>query len=735
MNFTREDWTLFRNMDTLPQKSGVAKHGIPKLVAKELTDNALDISDKVEIEGNYRNFTVWNDGDGIDPEKLGELFSINRPMVSSKLLRLPTRGALGNGLRVVAGAVIATGGKLYVSTHGHKYEILPQDNGTSDAIVVDEYDRTGTKIEVSLGDEYIDFKWAEDAVKFNKGTKYKGKTSAYWYNSETFFELLQATDSTVREVVEQFDGCSSTKAGKIAREYGRNRKSNELSFDESEQLLNSIRQESRPVKAARLGEIGELEGYSSYNKQSGTFALESTKGNYNAKIPFTVEVFTKEADKSSCQALINKSPSIKGIHASESNKKLNIWGSGFDIYLKCTGVEIVININTPYMPITNDGKEPNYRLMAEVIEIATTKAVNSYKRNSGSKPTDGSKRLTQKDVMLNNLNEAVKKASGDGTYRFSQRQLFYGVRPYVMEQLGIEPTYENFNKVITDYEAEHGDIEGIYRDSRGSLYTPHSGTTIPIGTLSVENYQRPEWTFNKVLYIEKEGFFEILKDVKFPERYDCALLTGKGYASRAVKDLIDYLGESQEELTVFCIHDCDKAGTVIYETLQQKTKSRGERKVNIIDLGLNPKEAIEMGLDVEKPDKKKKMKAADYLTPEEKAWLETNRVELNAMTTPQFIDWLERKMHEYDNGKVVPVDEVLKDELLNKVRYFTKSKVRERILQENNYEKQYQQEVISLQSKIEEKELRLKEMVIESLAASPEQIWKQPIESIAKEIV
>jgi hypothetical protein len=39
-------------------------------------------------------------------------FSINRPMVSTKLLRLPTRGALGNGLRVVTGAVLASGGSL-----------------------------------------------------------------------------------------------------------------------------------------------------------------------------------------------------------------------------------------------------------------------------------------------------------------------------------------------------------------------------------------------------------------------------------------------------------------------------------------------------------------------------------------------------------------------------------------------------------------------------------------------
>jgi hypothetical protein len=58
-----------------------------------------------------------DEGPGRDgePEEIAELFSIRRPMRSSKLLRLPQRGALGNGLRVVAGAVLASGGALAVS--------------------------------------------------------------------------------------------------------------------------------------------------------------------------------------------------------------------------------------------------------------------------------------------------------------------------------------------------------------------------------------------------------------------------------------------------------------------------------------------------------------------------------------------------------------------------------------------------------------------------------------------
>ena len=81
--------------------------------------------------------------------------------------------------------------------------------------------------------------------------------------------------------------------------------------------------------------------------------------------------------------------------------------------------------------------------------------------------------------------------------------------------------------------ADQGDgLPGMYRDDRGVLYHPHTGETIPLGTRAVEEYRRPAWTFNKILYCEKEGFFPILVDAQWPERHDCALLTSKGYASR-----------------------------------------------------------------------------------------------------------------------------------------------------------------------------------------------------------
>jgi hypothetical protein len=84
-----------------------------------------------------------------------------------------------------------------------------------------------------------------------------------------------------------------------------------------------------------------------------------------------------------------------------------------------------------------------------------------------------------------------------------------------MDETGEELKTTNFKKIITEYENENGEISRMYREPRGTVYHPHRSETIALGTLMVEDYERPVWTFNKLLYLEKEGFSEALKDVRF----------------------------------------------------------------------------------------------------------------------------------------------------------------------------------------------------------------------------
>jgi hypothetical protein len=756
--FVREDWTLFRNLGTLGQKAGVPIAGLPRLIIKELIDNALDAAGNCEASLVVNNdlrigVKVEDQGDGIpgDDEAIARLFSIRRDLESSKLIRLPSRGALGNGLRVIAGAVLATDGFMKVSTRGRILRLEPQfDTGETLAKGIGKTNTLGTRIEVYLGPSLTltqeDLDWAKRAMLFVGGTPYPGKTSPHWYDSDAFLELLKASGTrTVRDLIAEFDGCTG-KAGRIASEF-KGRLACELDRDEADRLLSVARSLAKPVKPERLGAVGAGldDSSSSYASSNGTLPWTPALGSYAAELPFVVEAWAKVThDESSIAAFVNRTPITAEISLDDYRQErlIVINGCNLDhILVNDTtkkSFDVTMNIITPYMPITSDGKAPDFLpLIGPIIEVVR-KACRKAARIAGTCGPEKSDD-TIKSIIISHLEEAIAKAGG-GRYRFNQRQLFYAARPFVLDLLGIEPKWGTFTGIITEYEAENGDIPKMYRDPRGMLYHPHIGDEIPLGTLSVEQYERPLWTFNKILYCEKEGFLSILREDGWPERHDCALMTSKGFASRAARDLFDLLGETEEDLYFYCIHDADAYGTMIMQSLQGETLARGARKVHIINLGLEPAEGLAMGLQVEKVEPTVKKDGTVAVKPvavdvESKwaEWLQTNRIELNAMTTPQFIAWLDRKFAD-QVGKVVPPAEVLIDRLEEETRAKVNRRLTARILRRARLEDRVTRAMERRQPTIKALSATIQKDVAQKLEDDPSQPWGSPVEQMAREI-
>jgi hypothetical protein len=139
--FSRPEASLYTSLSTLPQRAGVSTEMLPSLVAKEFADNALDAADAAGRPGEVEigidrdgNLTISDAGIGIahaTPEKLASIFCVARAMISSKLLRRPTRGCVGNGLRVCLGWLTATRGRLIVETGDIRVELVPDIDGQS----------------------------------------------------------------------------------------------------------------------------------------------------------------------------------------------------------------------------------------------------------------------------------------------------------------------------------------------------------------------------------------------------------------------------------------------------------------------------------------------------------------------------------------------------------------------------------------------------------------------------
>jgi hypothetical protein len=223
-----------------------------------------------------------------------------------------------------------------------------------------------------------------------------------------------------------------------------------------------------------------------------------------------VHVANRKGSDTSVTCQCNRTSIVGNIESwrSRSEKKsLFLSGVGLDltygdaIVLKQGDCDIQLHITSPLIPSSSIGKRPDLSCFA--IEIAAT-IRQAFNRSRNRLPPDPAepkqetvkplKPPSHKTIVLDHLWEAIDLTSGDGSYIFGQRNLFYKVRPFVEKETGGEVlTYANFTQIITAYESEHGDIRGMVRDDRGSFFDLVD--EVPLGTTSVANYRRKPWRY------------------------------------------------------------------------------------------------------------------------------------------------------------------------------------------------------------------------------------------------
>ena len=140
----------------------------------------------------------------------------------------------------------------------------------------------------------------------------------------------------------------------------------------------------------------------------------------------------------------------------------------------------------------------------------------------------------------------------------------------------------------------------------------------------------------------------------------------------AARHLVEKLTE--QGVCIFVIRDFDKAGFTIAHTLKTSTK-RYKFKItpNLIDLGLRLDDLKDLDAEdveyVSNVDPREDLIKSGAL-PEEAAFLRSGgnpgkwtgkRVELNAMTSPKLLLWLEKKLKAHGVEKFIPGKEVLEN--------------------------------------------------------------------------
>ncbi len=312
-----------------------------------------------------------------------------------------------------------------------------------------------------------------------------------------------------------------------------------------------------------------------------------------------------------------------------------------------------------------------------------------------------SDRVNFTEVADDILPSAYAHASGDGRYTVSKRQLYYACREQFRERTDRELEYSYFaNTLLVQYMNRHPDTESwkVTADPRGTLRIPNAGheERIPCGTIQIGNHLREagrevhpldlddvgvriEWPslaagkrYQGVMYIEKEGFDPIINEAQISERFDLAILSCKGQSVVAARRFVDEVCRVDGGVPLFVVHDFDKSGFEISQRLTRvsewaeandRVAYEFQNEINVTDLGLRLEDVEEYELADEQCEFKGYFASDSICTDAEKEFLLSGRrVELNAFTSPQFIECLESKLTEHLHGeRLIPDEEVLED--------------------------------------------------------------------------
>ena len=301
-----------------------------------------------------------------------------------------------------------------------------------------------------------------------------------------------------------------------------------------------------------------------------------------------------------------------------------------------------------------------------------------------------SQQLTKAEAVNSILLDVyLEQTDGERIY-VTARDLYYAVRP-IYAEMDVRPSKDGHGRetaelnfkyfaqtVLPEFRRTRHELPFVDYKARGWLILPHSGEEFSIGDKELREFKFPELETNKILFIEKDGVWQTLKQtggIEFAKRYDMAILAGQGYATVAMRRLLALA--SAQDWQAFCWHDADPSGYDILRAVAEETKRMPDHRIDVFDLGLTVADAAAMGLQSEVFARKKGLPNAtlERLTPEERRLFEGRKVaigagkyewlcerfELNAIPIMERVAYLESKLAEIPNlvGKVVPPDDRL----------------------------------------------------------------------------
>jgi hypothetical protein len=341
----------------------------------------------------------------------------------------------------------------------------------------------------------------------------------------------------------------------------------------------------------------------------------------------------------------------------------------------------------------------------EQVTLTVRKQMHGEARRSKKrdKPTD-----TIRKKLFDLIPSTLERDTEKGKLPILLRQLYYGFRKdwYTVDDRELH--YGTFCAYVDEYEKAVGH-EVCLKDPRGTMYEPHSGRSVRLGTAEVRAFTPKKWEGHTIIFLEKENLASLLRTLRVGKRWDAIIVGAKGFAVNAIRDVLQkYKQLLGSKVRIICLHDADPAGYLIGYDLATNLPRFGKNvELEVIDVGLTVREAQKLGLQDEPfpvvkrtkggvlqyqewskirnmrrhmlrdPDGSKRalleQEAWESFMPkmvrgtEKPTWVNSTvngrRFELNALPPRQFGAWVEEKLAEHGCRKVRPPDSIVSEHL------------------------------------------------------------------------
>lgn len=716
--------------DELVKKIGLPTWYWNNVIIKELIDNALDsiepLSEKqVSIIRDTDRLCIFDNGSGISCDTVKNIYDFNYYISRNRHFVTASRGKQGNGLKTIISICFIKKWRLLWHTNdGVILEAIIDADLVKDGIINVKFKEIGTTeyrgveiigFDIQSKDYYINFLYYYNIcnpdvflslnyygqnyyIEPTKEPVDKSKNmSISFYDFDTYKRFIRDTqdgNTTYKKFLGEYFGTRIKNLSQIKC------KIQDINFDSEEFIKDFLElktsQQSKKYTLLKNHTIG-LDNV--INTNMIIEDNDSDIGLNDRIIPCIIEFsvhknsFKHDTEKNktaNIQCYVNNTITYKDGESISFNggyyKIGNSTKYSYNLETLLSGYSnfsFVFHIISPYLRFLDAGKtEIDISSFINEFLDRLNKAISKENRAFSSE----NKKPNNRAIMRDYVTEAFNRASNNGRYAITARQVWYKLRE-IAPIVESKNTYSDFTQeILTEWIDANPECEDkVNFSDRGNFYV--NGSQIGLGTANVRNFVNTlgtanntfncyggvnstmhiednfnlEYKYDKVLYIEKTGFDAIFKAEKVGEKYNMIIVSGQGFSTRAAKTL---LYEFQKMgLKLYCLHDLDISGVFILDSFKT-TNKKFKHKIHIEDLGVTFEDVERYGIEPEKVKiKKEDTKKLLSLPYEYRQFFNAGdmyrRVELNAFTTEQMLEILDRKLSAINNLPTINLEESL----------------------------------------------------------------------------